>query len=245
MDSNAASAPGPLLTIARAGFAHRGRRCPRGAHAVAVGAVRRLHCDARARVAPQNSLRDLRSLRSNSRGKSVHEARSRAPTLALRFSSPQKSPPAGSACREVHQRFALCRRPPLVQQRHAWAGEGAPLRCREAQGSWPRAQRASSSDSSTLSERSDRRSRSEFGDGAARPSIAGESARSADRRGEAPQPARACLCRATQDPHSRRRKSAKGRDRNQRPDRVPDPATHLRIRPRGPGSCGRAGPAPA
>ena len=32
---------------------------------------------------PQNSLRSLRSLRSNSRGKSDHEARWRAPTLAL------------------------------------------------------------------------------------------------------------------------------------------------------------------
>ncbi len=234
---------GPLLTFARgrfrAWFAHRGRRCPRGAHAVAVGAVRRLHCDARARVVPQNSLRDLRSLRSNSRGKSDHEARWRAPTLALRFSSPQKSPPAGSACREVHRWFVSPRRPPLVQQRRARAGGGAPLRCREGeqghkqsggllvpcerpglparrglqgQGSWPRAQRASWSDSSTLSERSDRRERSEFGDGAMRPSIAGESVRSTDRRGEAPQPARACLCRATQDPHSRHRKSAKGRE---------------------------------
>ena len=56
----------------------------------------------------------------------------------------------------------------------------------QGQGSWPRAQRASSSDSSRLYERSDRRERSEFGDGAMRPSIAGESARSADRRGEAP-----------------------------------------------------------
>ena len=210
------AAPGPLLTFAcgcdRAWFAHRGRRCPRGAHAVAVGLAGRLHCDARARVVPQNSLRSLRSLRSNSRGKSVDEARSRAPTLALRFSSPQKSPPTGSACREVHRWFVSSRMPPLVQQRHARAGEGAPLRCREAQGSWPRAQRASSSDSSTLSERSDRRSRSEFGDGAMRPSIAGESARSADRRGEAPQPARACLCRAHLAPLSSRRKAAKGRD---------------------------------
>jgi len=202
-----------LLTFARAEFAHRGRRCPLGAHAGAVGAVRRLHCDARARVVPQNSLRSLRSLRSNSRGKSDHEARSRAPTLALRFSSPQKSPPAGSACREAHPWFVPSRRAPSVQQWHARAGEGAPLRCREAQGSWPRAQRASSSDSSTLSERSDRRERSEFGDGAARPSIAGKSARSADRRGEAPQPARACLCRAHLDPHCRRRMTAKGRER--------------------------------
>jgi len=264
--SEAARGPLPKFGFVRLGLrsAHRGRRCPRGAHAVAVGAVRRLHCDARARVVPQNSLRSLRSLRSNSRGKSVHEARWRAPTLALRFSSPQKSPPAGSACREVHRWFCSPRVPPSVQQRHARAGEGAPLRCREGepghkqssgllgpcerpgrparrglqgQGSWPRAQRASSSDSSTLSERSDRRSRSEFGDGAARPMqcartqnsplrtvlclahdqalagawSAGESAQRADRRGEAPQPARACLCRATQDPHSRHRKMAKGR----------------------------------
>jgi len=120
---------GPLLKFAgvcfRACLVHRGRRCPRRAHAVAVGALRRLHCDARAGVVPQNSLRDLRSLRSNSRGKSVHEARSRAPTPALRFSSPQKSPPAGSACREVHRRFGASRMPPLVQQRHARAGESA------------------------------------------------------------------------------------------------------------------------
>jgi len=70
---------------------------------VAVGAARRLHCDAHAAVAPQNSLRELRSLRSNTRGESVYEARWRAPTPALRFSSPQKSPPPGAACREGHQ----------------------------------------------------------------------------------------------------------------------------------------------
>ncbi|HWI11809.1 MAG TPA: hypothetical protein VNU48_10800, partial [Burkholderiaceae bacterium] len=41
----------------------------------------RLHCAARSGVAPQNSLRSLRSLRSNSRGESVYEARAaRAPT---------------------------------------------------------------------------------------------------------------------------------------------------------------------
>ncbi len=69
------------------GIARRGRRCPAGAHAVAVGLagqvvpvtlfVRqgRLRCGARPEVAPRNSLRSLRSLRSNSRGESVHEAR--------------------------------------------------------------------------------------------------------------------------------------------------------------------------
>ncbi|WP_341889611.1 hypothetical protein, partial [Variovorax sp. YR752] len=77
----------------RACVEHRGRRCPLVAHSAAVGLAGRLHCDARAGVVPQNSLRDLRSLRSNNRGKSDHEARWRAPTPALRFSSPPKSPP--------------------------------------------------------------------------------------------------------------------------------------------------------
>ena len=197
----------------RASFARRGRRCPLAAHAGAVGLAGRLHCDARARVVPQNSLRSLRSLRSDSRGKSVHEARWRAPTPALRFSSPQKSPPADSACRDNPQRWPASRTPAAVQQRRTRAGGGAPLRRREAQGSWPRAQRASSSDSSRLFERSERSERSEFGDGAMRPSIAGESARSADRRGEAPQPARVRLCRANLQPQSRHRTSATGRER--------------------------------
>jgi hypothetical protein len=84
--------------------ARRGRRYPARAHAVAVDAARRLHCAARSGVAPQNSLRSLRSLRSNSRGESDDEARAaRAPTPALRCSSPQKSPPPGTACREAHR----------------------------------------------------------------------------------------------------------------------------------------------
>ena len=97
----------------------RGRRRPAGAHAGAVSASLRLHCDARSGVAPPNSLRSLRSLRSNNRGESEDEARSRAPTPALRFwlrltsaarllpcaatslSSPQKSPLPGTACRSA------------------------------------------------------------------------------------------------------------------------------------------------
>ncbi len=66
---------------------------------------------------------------------------------------------------------------------------------REAQGSWPRAKRESSTDSSQLSERSERSERSEFCDGAARPSIAGQSARSADRPSQALRAARTRLCR--------------------------------------------------
>src|SRR6185369_7024228 len=83
-----------------------------------------------------------------------------------------------------------------LEQSRVRAGWGAPGRRREAQGSWPRAQRASTTDSAPLSERSERSERSEFGDGAMRPSIAGQSAQRADRLREAPRPARTRLCRA-------------------------------------------------
>src|SRR5512146_3196369 len=55
-------------------------------------------CDARARVARHNSLRDLRSLRSNKCRESVDDARAwrRAPTPALRVSPPLNRP---SLCR--------------------------------------------------------------------------------------------------------------------------------------------------
>ena len=85
-----------LLPVASA---RRGRRHPAAAHAVAVGASHRLYCGARSGVARPNSLRSLRSLRSNNRRESVDEARWRAPTSDLRSSSPQKSPPPGAACR--------------------------------------------------------------------------------------------------------------------------------------------------
>jgi len=85
-------------------FARRGGRYPVRAHAVAVGASRRLRCGARSRLAPRNSLHSLRSLRSNSLGGSDHEARLRAPTPALRFSPPQKSPPPATARRAAPAR---------------------------------------------------------------------------------------------------------------------------------------------
>ena len=175
--------------------ARRGRRHPAGAHAPAVGASHRLHCDARPGVAPPNSLRSLRSLRSNSRGESVDEARCtcrpQSSASRRRRNRPPRVPPAAQ-----HALWRFEGTPQPFQQRRARAGWIAPLRRREAQGSWPRAQRASTTDSSRLSECSERSERSEFGDGAARPSIAGESTRSGDRRGEARSPARARLCRA-------------------------------------------------
>jgi len=163
------SAVGPLQTFAsgrlRASCAHRGRRCPPGAHTVAVGAAHRLHCAARSGVAPQNSLRSLRSLHSNSRGESVVEARAaRAPTPALRCSSPPKSPPPGSTCREVHG--CCC----SLKTRHGGC-KGAPGQAAQRLGGAEHRRACGRARSALqqltcrrLSERSERSERSEFGD---------------------------------------------------------------------------------
>ncbi len=193
-------AAGPLQLFAaarsRIGSAHRGRRHPAGAHGGVVGAARRLRCGARPGVAPHNSLRSLRSLRSNRCGESVYEAR-----CARR---PQ-------ACAPRHPTNRPCRVPPAAKatgvgvrsEDHRCLRKGAPgqaaarLRgAEERRPCGPRAQRASSSDSSHLSERSERSERSELCDGATRPSTAGQSVRSTDRHAEALPPARARLCRA-------------------------------------------------
>ena len=210
------SARGPVLPFVNVrsctASARRGKGCPPGAHAVAVGAAHRLHCAARSGVAPLNSLRSLRSLRSNRRGESVDEARAaRAPTPALRCSSPPKSRPAGSPCREVHGYCCSRQTPPRWLQRRARAGRSAPRRRREAQGSWPRAQRASRTVSSRLFERRERSERSELSDVAMRPSIAGESQLRCDRRGEALRPARARLCRTYRGIQRGQSKAASGR----------------------------------
>ena len=124
-------------------------------------ALRRLHCAARSGVAPQNS---LRSLRSNSRGESEHEARCARrprPCAARRSRNrPWRAAPAAKALR----RF-LPRTRETCLQRRARAGCAAPLRRRASQGVWPRAQRARELTCRRLFERSERSERSEFGDG--------------------------------------------------------------------------------
>ena len=202
----------------RAASTHRGKGCPPGAHSVAVGAAHRLHCAARSGVAPPNSLRSLRSLRSNNRGESVDEARAaHAPTPALRCSSPPKSRPAGSPCREVHGGWCSL---PVLQpwlRRRVRAGRGAPLRRRGAQGLWPRAQRASTADSSRLFERRERSERSELSDGprdrAPQGSRSAAETASAKRRGL---PARA-FARADRRTQCGRSRTATGRELT-RPD---------------------------
>ncbi len=216
--------------------ARRGRRCPAGAHAVAVGAARRLRCGARPSVASQNSLRSLRSLRSDNCDESVYEARCARrlePSAPRRHRNrPRRAPPAA-----LQRSWSLPQTPPASQQRRVRAGRAAPLGRREGepggkrsggplapcerpgllarrglqgQGSRPRAKRESSTDSSRMSERSERSERSEFCDGATRPSIAGKSERSEDRPSEAKRPGRTCLCRARTRPQGGHSRAAMG-----------------------------------
>jgi hypothetical protein len=64
----------------------RSRWHPPRAHGGAVFAARRLHCDARPGVVPDNSLRSLRSLGSDTIRQVRARSALRAPTPALRFS---------------------------------------------------------------------------------------------------------------------------------------------------------------
>ena len=165
----------------------------------------RLPCGARPGVGPQNSLRSLRSLRSDNRGQNDNEARCArrplsSPCRPLRASGPaarqartvhwtvrvRGSPPRrprdrprraapGATLRLWYSVFQTPGTPNPSPQRRVGAGRSAPLERREAQGLRPSAQRCSSSCSSRLSERRERGERSEFRDVGARPRIAGQS----------------------------------------------------------------------
>jgi hypothetical protein len=155
--------------------ARRGRRCPAAAHAGAVCASLRLRCGARPGVASHNSLRELRSLRSNRCDESDHEARCARRPQGCAPRRPRnrrhRAPPAA-----LNRYLSSVPTQRAFLQRRVRTGRSAPLGRRAAQGSWPRAQRELSTDSSHLFERSERSSRSELCDGAARPSSAGKSA---------------------------------------------------------------------
>ena len=108
---------GPLGWPSFEAAARRGGRYPVWAHTGAVGAAHRLRCDARGAVARRNSLRSLRSLRSNNRREFDVEARAaRAPTAPLRFSPPHKSPTPGTAHRAA--KFVV-----FVDNSHSGAGK--------------------------------------------------------------------------------------------------------------------------
>ena len=105
-------------------MARRGRRCPLAAHAVAVVAARRLRCGARPGVASRNSLRLLRSLRSNSHDESEGRFTLRARPRALRFSAAQRRP-AGRPPAHLRTQCRLSSRTPRqVTERQAVPGGG-------------------------------------------------------------------------------------------------------------------------
>jgi hypothetical protein len=156
-----------IRSLAGERAARRGGRCPVVAPTVAVDAARRLRCASRSALARRNSLRSLRSLRSDNRRESDVDARAlRAPSAPLRCLPPHKSPPPGTTHRAAAAR--------AFDKEHGRAGKAADgcaptatLCDAEERGARGRARaaRASSSDSPRLSERSERRERSEFRDG--------------------------------------------------------------------------------
>jgi hypothetical protein len=175
-----------------AAFARRGGRYPGWAHDVAVGASHRLRCDARAGVAPRNSLHSLRSLRSNSLGESDERSALRAPTPALAlqaaqglvalplarhgqstglsmsglaFSPPHKSPTPGTAHRAATLVvFAAKHLGAACKAGGGCASAATYAALRNAGLVAARASALRSSDSSRLFERSERSERSEFRD---------------------------------------------------------------------------------
>ena len=154
------------------------------------------------RVAPPNSLRDLRSLRSDNVGESEHEARCARRPSSLRSSPTHKSPPAATAHRadtlaalDEHNERCLAKVGPGGHGRAYEAPRSAglrglpvALRRRDGEEFELRAQwrRAAAS----------RPCEGEFRSPPRRPSTAGESTRSVDRLIEAPRTARTHLCLA-------------------------------------------------
>ena len=81
----------------------------------------RLHCDARARVAPQNSLRAPRALRSNSCGESVMDARcARRPRPCASRRSQRHPEQAPAAASMVKRARVSCAAFPLLAPRHVF-----------------------------------------------------------------------------------------------------------------------------
>ena len=130
----------------------------------AVVPAARLPCAARSCGPPQNSLRSLRSLRSDSCGESVVDARFARCPQALRCSAPHT--PAAPPAPRLRAGSTEPRRPLDTQlgSRSAGASPGCGLlaRAEQRRACSPRAQRASTTDLPQLLERSERSERSEF-----------------------------------------------------------------------------------
>jgi hypothetical protein len=145
--------------------ARRGVRCPMRAPTVAVGLAGRLRCASRSALARRNSLRSLRSLRSDSRRESEVGARAaRVPSAPLPCSPPHKSPPPGIAHRAAT--LVMFVEEYLDASAKPWVGVRRQRHCAALRGAGlvdARAMRAlRSSDSPRLFESSERSERSEF-----------------------------------------------------------------------------------
>ncbi len=192
----------------RAVTARRGPRCPVRAHAVAVGALRRLRCAARS-AAGAGEL--AARLQANAPLKQRPQASSRSaqarPAPDRTAQPPQKSPPPDTAWRDIQRNWGQTPISPIstfrtlaaLAQSPGRAGRGArqgkapaefglgpvraagALRCHARRGCLSGAPLAV---------------RSEFRGAGPRPDSAGLPARSAGRLACAPRPARPGLCRA-------------------------------------------------
>jgi len=116
----------PLTTIALrpacgAARQSRGRVCA-GARMRQPFAARRVPCGARSHGPSRNSLHSLRSLRSNNRDESEHDARSRARPRALRSSAPHMSLPTHTHPRLCQHHRALRRTPRAMQRGGRYLG---------------------------------------------------------------------------------------------------------------------------
>ena len=163
---------------------------------------RRLPCDARPRGLPHNSLRSLRSLRSNSCGKSDDEARCARGHEACASRRRRRAPPACPHAPSLN-RGGLARDHERWVSRQAVPGGGDV--CSDEQrraGVGARAVRASSSDSPQLSERSERSERSEF---CGATWAEQRSAVGAQRRPRASEPPPGTACRDARSARRRRR----------------------------------------
>ncbi len=125
------SSLGPLRVLVAVRFprsktrAGRVRRCPAASPTVAVGAAHLLPCAARLEGVPHNSLRSLRSLRSDRMRQVSSRSALRAPPSRLRCSAPHTATPPGTACRSSTEGGAR-RVPALVP------AKGCPGRARSA-----------------------------------------------------------------------------------------------------------------
>ncbi len=126
-------------------WARRGGRYPAGAPDCGGRPCRPtpLRCSGRGRAAKLASLPAVVPLGQSPRVRSG-SARSRAPTPALRFSPPHKSPPPGTAHRAATLVAVRRRMPRWCRQSRGWVCDGSDIVRRRASAgaSWPRARSA-------------------------------------------------------------------------------------------------------